>query len=213
MKKIADSYTWAETPPGPSKTDTLYPYTLCYQIKHHDASEIYYLEVELHCRHKQVTHTHTLAVHLSLELFASIHTTGPYEWELNCWKTPSQNQQGDRSAAQPGSHIQTSCKRCDSSVSSQLTYSAKILPHTPLVIYHSITISINCSLLQHVNVGQTNSCTQDYCHLVPHLLAHVQINRTAAAQQPSNSNSHPREPKGQRPAHMPYSKNFPQHGR
>jgi hypothetical protein len=167
-----------ETPPAPSKADTLYPNTLCFQIIHNDASKIYCLGVELHCRHTQVIHMHTSAIHLPIEYSASAHTNELYKWKLNCGIEPSQNQQGDRSAAykiQPGPYFRTSCKRCNSRVASQsqLTFSANTLPHTPLISYQSITISISCLFLQHVNLDHTNSHTLDGSHPVPHLLAHV----------------------------------------
>jgi hypothetical protein len=191
-------------PPAPSTIDTLYP--LCYRIIQHITSEIDCLEVDLHYRHTRVSHTHTPVLHLPLEFFASTHTNDLYEWKLSCRKIPSQNQQGNRCDShniQPGPHIRTSCRRRNSTTSSQLSHSVKILPHIPYIIDQSITLFINCSLLQSLNLGQTNSYTLDYCHLVLHPLAHVQIKRTATAQQLSNSHSQLRKPKGKEPTHRP----------
>ena len=150
---------------------------------------------------------HTPATYFLTEYTASGYTKVLYKWKLKCRIEPNQNQQGVRCAAhqiQLGPCFQTCHKRCNFPVTSQSqpTLSANILPHTLLISYQSITIFINCLSLQYVNLVHTNNYIPDGSHLVPHLLAHVQVYYIAAFQQPPN-HSHLRELNRQRSAHNP----------
>jgi hypothetical protein len=158
----------------PSTADILYP--SCHTFIHHIASVIENVEVDLHCKHTQVSYAHTLAVQLPLKSPASTNTNNLHKWEQSCRKTPSQHQ------LQPRPRTRTSCRCCNLTALNQLPHTDKILSLTPHNLDHSRIILINCSLLQSVILGRTNSYTLAYHHPVLHLLARVQIKRTAATQ-------------------------------
>jgi hypothetical protein len=145
-------------------------------------------------------------VQLPLETSASTSTNDLHEWELSCRKIPNQYQPEDKSdthSIQPRPRIRTSCRLHNLIASSQLSHTAKTLLLTPHSIDESNVILINYSLLQSLNLGRTNSYILACYHPVLHLPAHVQIKRTIATPQLSNSHSQLRKLKGQRLTHRP----------